>query len=56
VSRREATADARAFARQTRDLYDGLLAEGFTEAQALHMLGVMVGTVLGTNTRGEEGG
>jgi hypothetical protein len=40
--RYEPSADARAFAKQIRDWYLALLAEGFTEAQALTILGTLL--------------
>lgn len=47
----EPSADARIFARQIRDWFLGLVGEGFTEAQALTILGTMLGAQI---QRGEQ--
>lgn len=43
----EASADMRALARTFRDMYVALVAEGFTEPQALVMIGQTISAVIG---------
>jgi len=51
IERVEPSADTRAFAQQTRQVFVALLLEGFTEFQALHIIGVM----LAAAARNQEG-
>ena len=51
-SDREASAGLRTAARAIRDLYDGLTAEGFTERQAVAILGQMLAAARKTEDDG----
>lgn len=52
-SEHEATAVARSFARSMRDMFIALRSEGFTEKQALAILGEVLSGVIGTALKEE---
>jgi hypothetical protein len=47
MKQQEPTAAARTWAKQVRELYEALLESGFTEGQAVVVLGVMLVTMGG---------